>query len=133
MVEPFTVQSRSDHASLELRPHDRDYFIAALRIRGLEATARVSSYMSGGLGEFFAGLAAEWRGWKGVRAWSSLEGELQLRAKSDRSGHVFFTVQLRDGAPARWEAEVELIVEAGQLDRLAASAREFEAAVVTAA
>ena len=133
MVESFTVQSRDDRASLELLPYDRDYFLAALRSSGLEATARVGSYMSGGLGAFFAGLAGSWKGWEGTRTWSSLEGELELQAKSDHTGHVFLSVRLHYGAPARWQAEVELVLEAGQLDRLASDAREFEAAVVSAA
>ena len=38
---------------LTLRALDRDYFTAELEVRGLRATARVSSYLSDGLGAFF--------------------------------------------------------------------------------
>jgi hypothetical protein len=132
MIEPFTIESRDPSASLALRPFDRDYFLAEVRHAGLHATARVGSYLSGGLGDFFSGLAADWTGWAGAREWGSLEGELTLRAESDRTGHVYLRVRLRRGAPAEWEVEVALVLEAGQLGRLAAGARAFERAALSA-
>jgi hypothetical protein len=39
-------------------------------------------------------------------------------------------VRLRDGAPAKWTLQAELILEAGALPMLAIRARTFEAAVV---
>jgi hypothetical protein len=126
MADSFTVQSRDPGASLTLRSHDRDYVIAALRHSGLDAAARVGTYLSGGLADFFAGLAAEWRGWRGRRTWSSLEDELTLAAESDRTGHVYLRVHLHDGSPARWTVEAELVLEAGQLEQLASEARTFE-------
>lgn len=132
MTEPFIVQSRDAGASLTLRPFDRDHFVAEVRHVGMEASARVSSYMSDGLGDFFGGLAADWRGWAGTREWSALEGELRLTARTDRTGHTYMRVQLRDGAPAHWTAEAELVLEAGQLGRLAAAAQAFEREAISA-
>jgi hypothetical protein len=128
MTEPLTIHSRDPGASLTLRPHDRDYFVAEVRHAGIDASARVGTYLSSGFADFFAGLAADWRGWTGHRRWASLEGELAFTAESDRAGHVYLHVHLHDGAPARWEVEAELVLEAGQLERVAREARTFELA-----
>ena len=126
MAESLTIQSHEPRASLTLRSHNRDYFVAEIRHAGIEAAAKVGTYLSSGFADFFAGLATDWRGWSGHRRWASLEGELALTAESDRTGHVYLRVHLHDGAPARWEVEAELVLEAGQLERLASEARTFE-------
>ena len=131
MSDSFTVESVQDGTSLRLRSHDRDFFLAEVRGRGMEAKARVGTYMSSGFAEFFTELATHWRGWKGDREWSSLEGELAIRATADRTGHVYLQVHLHDGAPARWKVDAAIVIEAGQLERLAAEARAFEAMVLS--
>ena len=128
MVEPFIIESAVGSAKLVLRAYDTQYFVAVLYVRGLEASAPVCSYLSEGFGDFFADLARCWKGWTGVKEWTSLEGELVLRAECDRTGHVELFVHLHDGAPARWTVESVLVMEAGQLDRIAADARAFQAA-----
>jgi hypothetical protein len=89
--------------------------------------------MSGGFGDFFDFMAANWTGWAEVKEWRSLEGELVLRARSDRTGHVYLHVRLRCGAPAKWTAEMDLVLEAGQLEQLANRARQFEESSIGAA
>lgn len=125
MAESLTIQSREPGASLTLRSSGPDYIVAEIRHTGIEAAAKVGTYLSGGFADFFAGLAVDWRGWTGNRTWTSLEGELTLTAESDRTGHVYLRVHLQDGAPARWEVEAELVLEAGQLERIASEARAF--------
>ena len=132
MTARLVIDSREPEASLILSALDSNYFLAQTIHPGLDATAPVGSYMSDGLGDFFAELARDWRGWEGTRRWESLEGELTLLAESDRSGHVYVRVHLHDGAPARWMVELRLTLEAGQLERLAAKAREFEELVISA-
>ena len=78
MATTFEVNSRDHGATLRLHAYDRDHFIAELRGLNLVAQARVYSYMSTGLAEMFAEMAADWRGWPGEKSWSSLEGELHL-------------------------------------------------------
>jgi hypothetical protein len=133
MATTFEVLSRDDGAKLHLSADDRDHFIAELRGLNLVAQARVYSYMSAGLAEMFAGMAADWRGWPGEKSWSSLEGELHLTASADRTGHVTLVAELREGAPALWTVALVLLVEAGQLEALARAAREFEDSVLGAA
>jgi hypothetical protein len=133
MSDNFAITSREAGAGLELRALDRNQFLAELRGSGLTAAASVSSYLSEGLDTFFESLAADWRGWIGERRWSSLEGEFTLRAECDRSGHVYLEAVLHSGAPPVWSATVNLIVEAGQLERLASRARSFQREVITPA
>ena len=133
MIECFAVQSSDDGARFELRRHNKGHLVAELRSRGLDASVLVSAYMFGGFAAFFGGLATDWKGWKGAREWRALEGELNLKAESDRTGHIYLSVELRDGAPPRWQVNSGLVLEAGQLDRLAASGREFEQSITSAA
>ena len=120
-------------AAFELHAHNTDYFRAVLRHRGLTAEALVSSYQSLGLPEFFAGMARDWKGWSGERSWASFETELSLTATSDRTGHVSLVTELRGGAyPNGWTARATMVLEAGQLDRLAAEAAAFERSSIRA-
>jgi len=132
-METFAVQSTDDGARFELRRHNKGHLVAELHGRGLDASVLVSAYLFGGFADFFAGLATNWKGWKGGREWRALEGELSLKAESDRTGHVYLSVELHDGAPPRWQLNATLVVEAGQLDRLAASGRDFEQSIASAA
>lgn len=126
MTEPLTISSQDPGATLQLRAYDRDYIVVELRRSGLQAAARVGTYMSDGLGDFFGQLADDWRGWTGEREWESLEGELRLRAEADRTGHVYLRIRLQGGAPDRWTVDALLVLEAGQLQRMAMEARAFE-------
>jgi hypothetical protein len=133
MAAIFEAISRDDGSTLYLREDDRDYFVAELRGLNLAARARVGTYMSAGIAEMFAEMAANWRGWAGAKSWSSLEGELHLSAAADRTGHITLTVELRDGAPAVWTVTLQLVIEAGQLEALRRAARAFEDSVLSAA
>jgi hypothetical protein len=98
----------------------------------LEASARVGRHLSFGLGEYFADIARDWRGWDGVRQWASCEYEFRLKAEADRAGHVTLRVQLDNGSPAKWQIEIVLLLEAGGLDRIATQARTFELSAIRA-
>jgi hypothetical protein len=132
MIEPLVIDSRDPGTSLTLHAYDADYVVAEITRDGLRASARVGTYLSDGFGAFFADIAKGWRGWTGTLTWAALEEELALSATSDRTGHVYLAVVLRRGGPAEWRVETELVIEAGQLDRLAAAARAFEAAALRA-
>ncbi|WP_090943381.1 DUF6228 family protein [Nonomuraea jiangxiensis] len=77
------------------------------------------------LSGFMEGLVVEWRGWNGVRTWTSLERELALDARHDGRGHVSLGVTLRapglDLDDTAWSARSVFVLEAGEeLTRLAA-------------
>ncbi len=82
------------------------------------------------LAGFVAELAADWRGWPGVRRWQSLEGELELDARHDGRAQVGLGVTLRpsgsDVADMHWSARAVLVLEAGEeLSRLATDLAEL--------
>ncbi|GAA4608023.1 hypothetical protein BJY16_006634 [Actinoplanes octamycinicus] len=72
----------------------------------------------GTLPGFVAGLAADWRGWDGVRTWESWERELALDARHDGRGRVSLGVTLRERVPAGayegWSARAVFVLEAGE-------------------
>jgi hypothetical protein len=125
----FSVTSSEDQAALELNDFKRNFCTATLRSRGVSGTAAVGTYMSAGLADLFQFCADNWKGWEGTKRWGSLEGELSIVAHSDRVGHVYLWVELREGAPAKWTLKAGLVVDAGILSSLATRAREFETAV----
>ncbi|MFC4013934.1 DUF6228 family protein [Nonomuraea purpurea] len=82
------------------------------------------------LAGFMEGLVVEWRGWNGVRTWTSLERELALDARHDGRGHVSLGVTLRapglDLDDTAWSARSVFVLEAGEeLTRLAADLSYF--------
>lgn len=84
-----------------------------------------------GLGEFFASIADDWRGWTGEKTWASVEDELSLRATHDGLGHITIVAELRRtfDPPAReWLARGAIQLDAGALDAVARAAAAFERA-----
>ena len=126
MDDIFQVKSSDSDAQLVLRRVDENTYSAELTSASLSMTTRVYQFGGGDrLNEFWRDLARDWRGWDGVRTWEPLEGCLYLSAVSDRLGHVTVTVRLEDRVPFRFAAEAQLLVEAGQLDRIASEAQRF--------
>jgi hypothetical protein len=80
-----------------------------------------------GLARLFAEMAAEWRGWEGVKSWESLEGDLGVAAEHDGLGQITIRVGLRRWeAPPEWEARADLTIDAGeQLTGAASDLRAF--------
>jgi len=94
--------------------------VAELELPGLVASVRVvTNYATGfsDLVDFFGGLAADWRGWTGVRRWESIEGDLRIDALH-KYGHVQLRVTLRrsraDWGNDGWSATGDLTIEPGE-------------------
>lgn len=106
---------------------DGCHFDASFVSTPLSASVRVYEIQPQNWSAFFADIAAHWKGWSGIKQLESLEGHLGVSATSDSLGHISLRVKLRDvipGAPD-WRAEGTLVVEAGQLEKLAYEAKEF--------
>jgi Family of unknown function (DUF6228) len=102
---------------VERGPNDEIWYVGVrLRVDGLDAPLRVSSHYATGfddLAGFFQGLAADWRGWPGERAYESLEHELRLTAT--HNGHVRIVVQLcQSSLPDGWSASGVLVIDPGE-------------------
>lgn len=102
-----------------------DYWIAELSCGSLRAVLRFYDLGIQGLGTYFASLAADWRGWRDTRSWSSLEGDVELSATHNGRGTISVRTYLRTEAAAhhRWNCCSELLLDAGALDRVAREAR----------
>jgi len=76
--------------------------------------------------DLFKSIENEWRGWEGEKSWGSLEGEFDLSAHSDNTGHITLTARIFSGhyVPSS-RLETELIIESGQSDIIAKQAEEF--------
>ena len=130
------IQSVDRSARLTLEPGRRHAFSAVLVDDPLSARVTIA-HVGGGLDldRYFAAMAAEWRGWKGSRVWESTARELRLEAQADARGHVLLTVTLQSGwlSSSGWQAQANIVIEAGQLDGIVADARAFCSSVGAAA
>ena len=94
------------------------------------------------LAGFLVGLADAWRGWTGVKSWTSLGAELAVEATHDGGARVTMAVTLRrprqvweayrpPDESATWSARLLLTVEAGE--ELAAIAQQAQTTLRPAA
>lgn len=92
-----------------------------------ETTVMLDPYREAPLQDFFAGLAADWRGWAGTRGWTALEHEMTIEARHDGRANVVIAVTLRRPEQAfaddAWSARAVFTVEAGE--ELTAVARDL--------
>jgi hypothetical protein len=103
-------------------------FDAALVVPGLAARTWVhlaDPAIEASLPEFFAELAAEWKGWTAERTWASYEGGLTLSCAHDGLGHVNVAVRLAEVNSRAWSAEAVVPLDAGQLDQVARDVAAF--------
>jgi hypothetical protein len=127
MTEPFSLHTAGGYEWVMHRPVDPygDGYVrvADVEIRADGITARTTATLSAtfdkvDLAEFVAGLASDWRGWKGKRRWEALEHEMAIEAWHDGRSNVMLAVTVR--RPERtyvddaWSARVVFTVEAGE-------------------
>jgi uncharacterized protein DUF6228 len=134
IVDAVEIGSASDCLRLSSDSGDTklDYLTADLSVDGLSATKRVYAHYASGwreLADFFAVLAADWRGWQGTREWESIESDLRIAARHEH-GHVQIRVTLRralaDWGNHGWTASADLALEPGeQLSRVAAELNDL--------
>jgi hypothetical protein len=98
-----------------------------VRAPGLSAALEVDNHPAGEPPtKLFTSMAAQWRGWNGELKWRALEGEYNLAASTDSSGHVTLSVTLTGWVEGGyWDAKLSLRTEAGMLDRLDQQVRGF--------
>ena len=78
------------------------------------------------LTDYFGTLAAEWRGWEGEKEWDALEGQLSLSCTSDKTGHARLVVRVGETTHwDGWSAEVVLMLDVMQRDRIAKGVKRF--------
>ena len=105
-------------------------YLVAVSGDGLEAEAGVTSLEGDSLEDYLSGLAADFRGWVGIREWRSLEGQFGIDATWANRGRVTLRFRLRPpGYAAGWEVSAEFEVDAGaEMEALSAEVAGFFAA-----
>ena len=127
----LTIASNHGTRSFAVHSDDElgDYWIAELRGEAVRAQRRFYALGHTGLSDYFADLAASWRGWNGDKTWEALEGDVFLAASHDGKGTVGMLVELRAEPSVRrdadWRAALVLTLDAGALDHVAREARDL--------
>ena len=71
-------------------------------------------------------MAAKWKGWKGEKAWNSIEEDFSIVATTDRLGHIALKIELRSGPyDEDWAIEARIYIDAGQIEEIASSVKKF--------
>jgi hypothetical protein len=115
---------------LDASEGDLVYFLARAEGAGLAASVSVQTLHGDGLGSFAAGLDRDFRGWPGERVWTSLRGDLELRAThTGRSVELAWTLHGHSQSLAErrsWACTVWTRVTPGEeLRRFSADLAEF--------
>lgn len=115
-----------DARSFDSKDWLASYFVS-LHSPNMKGTVRVDNppYGISPL-EFFSSIASDWKGWSGEKSWGSIEGEFDLTAESDRTGHIIIRARIFEGhSPPSSQLETTLIFEAGQCENMAIEAAKF--------
>lgn len=121
-LSSVTISSVNSGAKLEFFNLTQDYFSVRFSSPSLSASHRVWIYDRDThlLVKLFEEMAQNWKGWEGVKIWEAIEGDFGLACTSDRLGHITLKVELVGRrSPESWFAEFNLVLEAGQLDKIA--------------
>src|SRR5262245_60813669 len=91
LLTTVAIKSARNGAELTLGvAHDRaksGYYVASLRGVSLSATVEVYDHDVAHVVQYFADLGEGWwTGWPGEKAYSSVEGNLELAARRDKAG-----------------------------------------------
>jgi hypothetical protein len=107
--------------------HPVEYLRVSLKDKDIAASsARVYIYEPHSLASLFEDLAANWKGWQGVKQWHSVEEDFALSCTSDRLGHVVMEVTLKSVKyEDDWCVKAVIHVEFGQLEEIAAKVKQF--------
>ena len=126
-MDSITIKSCNTAAMLTLCERVGDYFTVVYDSPSVKLRKRVWGYTDCDfLVNLFKFIAKEWKGWEGSQEWGSIEGEFQVSATSDKSGHVTLSIILKEiDGPELWDATVSLGVEAGQTETIAKKVEVF--------
>lgn len=104
-----------------------DYYSVTINAPAMQATIQVDNAPYGtSPASFFEHIANEWRGWKGEKTWGALEGEFELSATADSTGHVTLTAVVYSGtcsSCSKMQSEFE--IEAGQFEKIKLQSLKF--------
>jgi len=127
MSEPVLIKSSDGNSVLEFTAGGFPEVIG-VKLRGCGFSGAIEANLLESpmeLAKFFRELADHWRGWPGKKHWESFEHDLFLDATSDSTGHIYLAVRLRGSSWGDWHLRGSVIVDAGQLESIAATMEHF--------
>lgn len=118
---PPIIRDESSGASFSICIVDSDYITVEIENPSLSAKKIVYIYRDFlSLIEFFEDLSAHWKGWVGVRTFSSLEGDFSIHVTHDSRASVSFQVSLKEEISIinEWSVEVKINIALGELESI---------------
>ena len=102
-----------------------EYYRVTLKTEAMTASLKVYAFEPSGeyCWRYFADLADNWRGWSGIKQWSSLEGEFKISSESDALGHIAMEITLE--SYGEWKAQITAVFDAGQLNDISSKIKSF--------
>jgi len=127
MMNDCVLKSPISSAILTFYDRDVEYFTVMYANPSVKLKKRVWGYTDCNLLiDLFMSIASEWRGWKGIKQWASIEGDFSISATCDSLGHVMLNIILVEfDGPEPWMSEVQLGLEPSQTDDIAKSIKVF--------
>lgn len=128
----FEIKSDKGYGiTFHSQEHDKNgwlaYYSVSLVAPTMRATIQVDNAPYGTTpADIFEQIANEWKGWEGDKTWGSLEGEFDLSATSDSTGHISLVATVYSGTfPPSSKMVSEFIIESGQLEKYKKNAETF--------
>ncbi len=120
-MEKVSIKSCDDATALTFRlsgsTSDAVDFVASVTGAPFVGEVQSSTYYSGPPSLLFREMADSWKGWKGEKVWSAIDGELTLSAASSALGHVTLKIVMMDQS-GNCRLYAVLGLEAGQLEEV---------------
>lgn len=117
---------KNDSGSLVLGPRENDYLSVVFHSDNMKF--EIKPYLYNDAQElvlFFQEMSNNWKGWSGVKAWKSVEGDLKFDATHDNLGYIKLKVSLIRNQGEEDESKFvgNLKIELGSLEQLAADVK----------
>ncbi|WKJ91612.1 DUF6228 family protein [Methylomonas montana] len=120
-MDTVSIKSCDDSTTLSFRlsrrTSDAIEFVASLTGAPFVGEVQSTTYFSGPPTILFREMAESWKGWKGEKVWSALDGELSLSATSTSLGHISLKIEMV-GQSGDFRLYAILGLEAGQLEEI---------------
>lgn len=120
-MDTVSIKSCDDSTTLSFwllgRTNDAIDFVASVTGAPFVGEVQSSTYFSGPPSLLFREMAESWKGWKGEKVWSALDGELSLLATTTSLGHVTLKIEMVDPS-GNFRLFAILGLEAGQLEEI---------------
>jgi hypothetical protein len=124
-VKNIVIKSSEGSELFQIGPREGEYINLELRMPALKARARIFLYEDNiGLFRLFEDLAQNWKGWQGVKVWTSLEEDLKLSCSTDGLGHVTIALEVTNRTVgSTWIVKASLKIDAGSLEQITHQAK----------